>query len=218
VRRLGLGLLCLLLFSCRDVHPVQVSQPIQGYRLEGTVSSLNGVALSGVNIRLFYNYDYVGSQPVDTQIVQIKSQYDIVDVAVYTPAGALVTQLFLSTHAPGPLARFWWDGKDRYGADVPSGEYFIRYTVGGAVVKNSAVVVDGRISAVTDSAGHFTLGPVLLPVGVIFDGYLSDRTYEGTFAVNTMIDLLIQKASLRKLYSQISLQQNSITTIALSLE
>jgi hypothetical protein len=218
VRGLGLGLCCLLFFSCREVLPVQVSQPIQGYRLEGTVTSLNGVTLSDVHVRLFYNYDYVGSQPVDTQVVRITNQNDIVDVAVYTPAGQLIRQLDLSTHAPGPLARFWWDGKDGFGADVPSGKYLIRYTVAGVIVKNTTVVVDGRFSAMTDSAGHFTLGPDRLPVGAVFDGFFSDRTYDATYAVNAMIDLIIQKASLQKLYSRIPLKENSITTIALSLE
>jgi hypothetical protein len=218
VRGFAIGLLSLFSFSCREILPVQVSQPIQGYRLEGTVTSLNGVALQDVNIRLLYNYDYVGSQPVDTQVVRINNQTDIVDVAVYTPSGQFIRQLFLGAHAPGPLARFWWDGKDRFGADVASGEYYIRYTVGGAVIKNSVLVIDGRISAVSDSAGHFSLGPERLPVGVVFDGYYSDRTYDATYAVNAAIDIVLQKASLQKLYRQISLQKNSVTTIALSLE
>ena len=155
--------LCALLFSCRDIQPFQTTSSIQGYQLDGTVTSPNGIPLDSVVVRLFYNYDVVSDTPIDTQKVIVTDPNKIVDVAVYTPDYAFVRQLFLNYLPRGSVPHFLWDGRDLHGAIAPSGEYLVRYAIDSVIFKYSIVVVGGNVSATTDPLGHFVLTGDRLP-------------------------------------------------------
>ncbi len=218
MRALAAAVLSLLALSCRDIQPVSQFVSTQGYRLDGIVTSANGIPLSGVEVRLYYNYDFYGSNPIDTQRVIVRDSTKIVDIAVYTPKLVFIRQLFLGYRSPGTVPRANWDGRDEFGAPVPSGKYFIRYVVDTTIVKYSTVVVDGHLTSTTDNNGSFEIGPDNLPVGTIFDAYFIDGSYDATYEVIPSVDVLLHKSTLTKGYTGIALGLNQVTTITLTLE
>jgi hypothetical protein len=211
-------LLIVLALGCREIQPLDVSTVIEGYELDGTVTTVNGVPIEGVSIRLWYDYRYVGDSPADTVTVVVTDSTKIVDVAVYTPDLRFVKQLFLGYRPTGPLSRFRWDGLDQFGGPAPSGKYLVRYAVDTVVVKFTPVVIDGRVTAVTDARGRFTLKGSQLPVGEVFDFYLGPNAYEGTYAIAPLIGLDLLKSSRVKRYGSITLLKNRITTSNFTLE
>ncbi len=215
-----IALLCLslsLLVSCRDIQPFENVSPVQGYQLNGTITSQNGIPIDSANVRVYYEYDLVGYDPIDTQQVIVTDSTKILDVAVYTPKFMFVRQLYLNYRQRGPVPRFAWDQRNQQGASVPSGEYLIRYAIDTTIVKYSVIVIDGHISATTDALGRFTLGADRLPVGVVFDAYATDNTYDATFRVRPVLDLILLKGGLESEYPNVQLNLNQITTAGFTL-
>jgi hypothetical protein len=212
-----LCILCAVLPSCRDIQPFQSSIPAQGYQLNGTVTSSNGIPLDSVGVRLYYESDPVGYDPIDTQQVIVRDSTRIVDVAVYTPNLAFVKQLYFNYRPAGPVPHFLWDERDQNGAPVPSGEYLIRYAIDTLVVKYSVVVIDGHTTATTDGFGRFTITAAHLPVGVEFDAYTPDNTYDMTRRVGPAVDLIFYKGGLQVEYRVVQLKKDQITTAAFTL-
>jgi len=209
--------LCALLFSCRDIQPFQSTSSIQGYQLDGTVTSPNGIPLDSVIVRLYYNYDVVSDAPIDTQQVIVTDPNKIVDVAVYTPNYVFVRQLFLNYLPRGPVPHFLWDGHDLHGAVAPSGEYLVRYAIDTVVVKYSIIIIDGNASATTDPLGHFVLKGDRLPVGTIFDLYTPDNVYDRTLQVRSDLELILIRLSLRAVYPSVQLKKDQRTTAGFTL-
>jgi len=219
--RVGVSLLVAVtafLFSCRDIQPVQPSSATSGFQLKGVVTTPDGLPLSGVEIRLYYNYDFVRDTPIDTQQVIVRDSSKIVDVAVYTPTYQLVQELFLGYRSTGPVPRYSWNGLDYTGALVPSGKYLLRYVVDTVVVKYSILIVEGHPTALTDTNGRFTITSDRLPVDEVFDHYLSNNTYEGTYIVLPSIDIILRKSPLSKTYTDIALERNRVVSVAFTLE
>ncbi len=218
VRLLVAFALSLFALSCRDIQPVSQIVSTKGYELVGTVTSANGIPLGGVDVLLFYNYDFYGSTPIDTQKVVVRDSSKIVDIAVYTAKLAFVRQLFLGYHSPGVLPPTSWDGRDDFGNLVPSGKYLIRYVVDTVIVKYSPVVIDGHVTATTDRNGSFTIGADNLPIGTIFDSYFINGSYDATYEIIPAVDILLHKSTLSTGYTGIALGSNQVTTIALTLQ
>lgn len=212
-----LSLVLALLPSCRDIQPFQTVSQIRGYQLSGTITSQNGIPLDSVSVRVYYEYDLVGYDPVDTQRVIVTDSTKIVDVAVYTPQFVFVKQLFFNYLHTGPVPNFFWDQRDQQGASVKSGEYLIRYAIDTQIVKYSVVVIDGHISATTDALGHFILGADRLPVGIVFDAYTTDNMYDATLRVRPVLDLILLKGALQSEYPNVQLNLNQITTAGFTL-
>jgi hypothetical protein len=220
VNRAGGALLCILcaiLPSCRDIQPFQTSLTTRGYQLNGTVTSANGIPLDSVGVRLYYSYDVVGYDPVDTQQVIVTDSTRIVDVSVYTPNLQFVRQLYFNYRPTGPVPHFLWDERDQNGVPVSSGEYLIRYAIDSLIVKYSIVVIDGHTTATTDAFGRFVIPNANLPVGTVFDAYNLDNTYDVTLRVKPEVDLILYKAGLLAPYSAIQLKKDQITTAGFTL-
>ena len=207
-----------LFFSCREIQPLQPSHSVNGYQLSGIVTTPDGLPLSGVEIRVFYNYDLVQNTPIDTQQVVVRDSSKIVDVAVYTSNYRLVQELFLGYRPTGPVPRFTWNGFDGDGNLVPSGKYLMRYVVDTVIVKYSTLIVDGHPTTLSDTSGHFTLTADRLPIDEVFDHYRLNNTYEGTYVVLPAIDITLKKSTLSKTYTGITLVRNRIMSIAFTLE
>ena len=213
-----LGVLCLYNFSCREIQPYEIQPHVNGYRLDGTVTTANGVPIKDVDVRLYYYYHRVSDTPIDTQRVYVADSTRIVDVAVYCPDNTFVRQLFLGYRAPGYLPRYRWDGFDYNGVPAPGGKYLIRYVVDTAIVKYSPVLLDGRTTATTDVFGQFTLDGNRLPIGDRFDIYDFANMYFGTYEVTPEIDIRLKKLTLSKLYTAIILTKDNIITRSFTLE
>ncbi len=210
--RLGLaGILLVVCGSCREIQQFSPASEVQGYQLDGSVTTSNGVAVDGVDVRLYYSYNYVSDTPTDTTLVVVTNPAKPVDVAVYNSDLKFIRQLFLGYKAAGQVPRFTWDGYDASGNAVPGGKYFIRYVVDTVIVKFSPVLVDGHITATTDAGGHFTFAPRNLPVGDRFDLYDFSNQYAGTYEIVSTIDITLRKGSSHASFTNIPLILNKIT-------
>ena len=208
----------ILSFSCRDIQPLESSSTIAGYQVKGIVTGQDGLPIDAVNVRVYYYYDLLRNTPIDTLPVLVTDSTKIVDIAVYTSSFHLVREIFLGYRSPGRVPHYQWDGRDDNNKPVPNGKYFVRYVIDTTIVKFSTIIIDGHISATSDSSGHFTLTSDRLPVGEVFDHYLSNNTYEGTYRVLPEIDLVVEKALLIKSYAGIHLESGTIISVALKLE
>jgi hypothetical protein len=214
VRASAALLLLVIAASCRDIQPPDAAViPVDGYELRGTVVSSNGVPLPGVQVYLAYNAEYYSQTPTDTQVVLVTHFSDVVDVAAVDMQDNVRKVLFHGTFSSlGSFPRYDWNGIDAAGHEVPSGEYFIRYTVGQSVVKRSPVIIDGNLSATTDANGRFTIDPGHLPVGVIFDIYYQSTSFAGAYRILPEVDLYFQSQGSSASYLSVTLTTNQVTT------
>ena len=206
------AILCAALSSCRDILPFENTTSIQGYQLNGTVTTPNGVAIDSVAVRLYYNYEFASDTLSDPQQVIVTKPVSLVDIAVYTPRFDFVRQLFFDYRPTGIVPRARWNGRDANGNLVPSGKYLIRYVVDTTIVKYSPAIIEGHVSATTDMKGHFTLTDDRFPVGDVFDLYDDANIYRGSYRVKSSVDIDMRKLTLHVSYSNVDLQKDRITT------
>lgn len=206
-----IGICCVIFFSCREIQPFNPPAVISGYQITGTVTTSNGIALDSVDIRLYFNYAHYDDSPIDTQRVYVTDPTHIVDISVYNTQNMYIRNLFLGFRSAGVVPRAYWNGNDQNGKPAASGMYTIRYVIDTAVVKQSAVVIDGRSTATTDAAGNFTISNTHLPVGQIIDMYDSSGIYIATNRVLSNVILEFNKLNLHAVY-EVVLQHNQIST------
>jgi hypothetical protein len=209
VRVALLGILSLVLSSCRDIEPVNSVAAVTGYQFAGLLTTPDGAPVQGASVRVYFYYD-THTGPIDTIAVVVTDTTKAVDVSVYTVSYRFVRTLFFGYRHSGPVPRFIWNGLDEKAAQMPSGKYYIGYQVGDSLVKFSPVLLDGEISATTDGLGQFRL--TNLPVGELFDVYHLDGSYDTTLSVAPAIDLVFQKQGRQVPYIDIPLLDNKITT------
>lgn len=201
--------IAVLLCSCREIEPLERFIPVNGYKLEGTITTPNGIPLDSVEVKVSYTYDLYQTTPLDTVQVLITDSTKIVHVAVYNYNFRQVRQLFLGFHRPGVFPNFRWDERDDTGKYVPSGKYFIRYTYDTVVVKVVSHIAEGHTTAITDRSGRFTLTNANLPIGEIADFYRSNGSYRGTFIVRQSIKLKFLKDGLAS-SAEVTLARNKL--------
>jgi hypothetical protein len=210
VRYVLCGILSLSALRCREIQPFGNPTPVQGYQINGTVSSSGGVPIDGVDVILDY-YAEPETVPVDTQHVVLADSTLFVDISVYTPQNVFLRRLFGGFRLPGVVPRAQWDGLDVDGRRVPSGKYFIRYTVGSEIVKQVPTIIYFHSTAMTDPGGHFTITNDHLPIGELFDIYDTTGAYVETIRIVPDVILDFKKLSLDKTYDLL-LTKNQITT------
>jgi hypothetical protein len=207
-----LGILCTTALACRDILPFTDESSIQGYQLNGAVTTPNGVPIDSVDVSLYYDYDFISDTPVDTLRVVVTKPLSFVDIAVYTSDLKFVRQLFFDYRTTGVVPRAHWNGRDMNGRIVPSGKYLVRYAVDTAIVKYSPVIIEGKVTASTDAKGLFTLTPDRFPIGDVVDLYDVSDVYIGTYSVSSSVDIELQKLTLRRVYTDVGMEKNKITT------
>jgi hypothetical protein len=211
VRLFAAGICCFLLLSCREIRQFQPIDIISGYELQGEVTSKNGIPLDSVSVRLYYTYDYLGPQQLDTIPVIITDSTKIVFVAVYSKAGAYVQTLYFNFHSPGILPTYLWDGRGEGGEPVPSGEYVIVYSYGSTVVKQVPVIADGNVTATTDRNGNFTLPNSCFPVGGVFGMYADNGEYVGAFRVLQDVEIVLRRGEVVSAPFDVTMTKDLIT-------
>jgi len=211
------GLLLAMFLGCeRQIPLVPVAEvPINGYQIEGTM--LDGLKrpLVGVSIRMYYDPTYVGSDSVPNRSYTPQAASELVLVRVYDSAGLFVKLLFQGTISDSSIT-ILWDGRNGGGAPAPSGLYTVRYSVGSEVRTSYPVIVDGNVTAVTDTAGHYTIGNTNLPIGSVVP-YLNGTTFLGWYRIDPSVFLEVQAPSLSRTY-HIALEVNVITEFSLIIE
>jgi hypothetical protein len=212
VAAIGLGLAA---WTCRDIEPFEPRSSIRGYQLDGVVTTANGIPLDSVAIILYYDLALRSLHPLDSTDVVLSAPAQI-DVNVFTTQGVFVKQLFSGVHPAGVVERPSWDGTDQNDSPMPSGEYVVRYVVGSTLVKSVPVIIDGRITTMTDAVGRFSIANDRFPIGKLFDVYNSQNMYTGTFVVESDVQITLRRSDLIARYL-VSMRKDEITSVRLTL-
>ncbi|MDI6766529.1 MAG: hypothetical protein QME52_06875 [Bacteroidota bacterium] len=192
-------------------------QNIVGYQLNGIVMTSNGIPLDSVMVRLFYRYDYVRSTPLDTVQIYLPALGYEINVSVWRDSTQYIRTLYSGTWSTGYLPRFRWDGKDTNLIQMPSGKYFIRCIINNRIIKETPVVLDGSITAITNNNGRFTITDTNLPIGEQFDIYRSNGTFYGVYRVSSTVALEFHIQEVYAEYPTVDLQKNQVTNLAFTL-
>jgi hypothetical protein len=166
VRKLALALMAALSASgCeRELpHEATVSQSITGYQIEGYVTDRLGVPVKNVRIALWYDFN-----PTDNTIAPSRSLYvddpsKTVLLRVLDIQNKVVRILFAGRAPVGDLD-YRWNKTDSLGKLAPSGVYKIEFQLGGVIRNSYTQIVNGAISAETDSLGHYMIPDKNLPI------------------------------------------------------
>lgn len=214
MRFVSVGILCVVLFSCREYHLFNAPVPILGYQINGKVTSENGVALDSVTVKVYYNLVRTSTFPVDTANYYVTDTTKRLQINVYDGQERFVRTLFSGFPSSGPLPRYFFDA---IGDTFPSGKYFIKYLYDTSFVRTIPVLIEGKVTAISSYKGEFIIENEAIPVGEQFDVFDYTRRYEGTFRVQHNIDLLLQKGTRRGTYS-IVVQKDFITKRTFTIE
>jgi len=219
VRYVAAGLLSLISLSCRELDPFAGSQIIDGYQLDGRVTTGNGVPLDSVKVVLYYYYAHIGDSPADTIQVVVTDSMQVVDISVVNSRLHFFKTIFFGRrHSAGPVPNILWDGRDYQNKPAPSGLYYIRYIIDSNLIKYSPVVIDGNITTVTDIQGRFRITNDNLPVDKYFDLYKVDGIFYGVEKILPKIALELYRYGSYSEYPSIELTKNKIITRAFTLQ
>jgi hypothetical protein len=211
--------LTLLVFSCRDIESPSELGNINGYEVRGRVATKNGIPIDSVQVSLFYYYDYIGNQQLDTVEIIITDTMQVLDVTVFTNKFKEVRKIFSGRWKKlGPVQHIYWNGRDDNNNPAPSGLYYMIFTLDSAVIKRNNMIIEGNVTTVTDYYGRFTLPNETLPVGAVFDAYNDDGSFYGVLKIEPKIALSLNKRQSVATYESIQLTKNTITSLALILE
>jgi hypothetical protein len=178
--------------GCQRELPYQPSpdQPTIGYQIEGYVTDHLGVPLRGVRVGLWYDYEFVDTLRPPSSAFFVDDPTKNVEVRVLDRYQKLIAILIEGSYPLG-LLNVEWDKKDAFGRLVPSGVYTVEFTLNGVRKTSYDVVVDGAVTAVTDSLGHYVIPNMNLPVGFYpvprYDPY--DSQFMGNYSITPLIDL-----------------------------
>jgi len=186
--RLAVFIFLLLTTSCREIIYVDEVEKISGYQINGSVTNQSGTPLPNVNVLLYYDEEKISNSPVDTAVAVVTDTNQIITVQVFSVGNILVRTLFSDKMRIGPVPRFSWDGLNDKGAEVASGFYLIRYKIDTMLVKESPLVIEGKLSARTDSDGRFVIPNENLPVGKTYDKYFQN-TFQGVYLIGSSVVL-----------------------------
>jgi len=139
-------------------------QQISGYRIEGRVTNNLDEPLPGVDVRLGYDYDYENGDSPPPHAYTVSGGNLPVMVAVFDSRDRLVRVISSGEVEPGTY-QTRWDLLDSLGRDVRAGLYEVRSIVGVDTLMVYTVVVDGTVTARSDSAGEFVITQDCLPIG-----------------------------------------------------
>lgn len=164
--------------------------PAVGYQIEGRIFDRLGVPMEGVEIYPYYDFVYASSDTAPVRQYEVKDSLTLVTVRVLSSEDSVVRELASGFFQPGYLL-VDWDRKDDAGTDVPSGAYRVCYIVGGDIELSYGVLVEGTLTARTDSTGTFRLWNRHLPMGFTpVPLYSHDSTlFYGTYSVGSEVVL-----------------------------
>ncbi len=149
----------------RDLpYVAPAEKPIVGYQVEGYITDHLGVPLKGVRVGLWYDYEFVDTLHLPSPSFYVDDSAKTARVQVFSRSQTVVAVLFAG-HSPVGTMDFEWDKHDGLGNLAPSGVYTVEFSMNNVSRASYTVVVDGAITAVTDSLGHYVIPDENLPVG-----------------------------------------------------
>jgi len=152
-------------WGCERELPFEASvdESISGYRVEGYVTDRLGVPMKNVRITLWYDFFSIGNTNPPSRSLVVDDASKPVLLRVLDIQDRVVKVLF-SGQAPLGELEYVWNNTDSVGRLVPSGVYKTEFRLGGVVKNSFTVIVNGAVSAVTDSLGHYLIPNENLPV------------------------------------------------------
>lgn len=164
--------------------------PIAGYQIEGYVTDQLGVPLKNIRIALWYDYEFVDTLRLPSPSFFVDDSTKDVLVRVFDRIQKVEAVLFEGHSPVGPVDTAW-NRRDASGNPVPSGVYMVDFSLNGVSRASYTVVVDGAVTAVTDSLGHYVIPDENLPVGFYpVPRYSSlDPTFYGNYRITPLVAL-----------------------------
>ena len=149
----------------RDLpYMVSADQPISGYRIEGYVTDKLGIPIKGLKIALWYDLDYIDSNTPPSRQFVVDDTTRLARVVVLDQQNRVRRVLFQGRAQLG-LLDFEFDLRDSSGVLLPTGIYTISFSMNGVIRGSYSQVIDGAVTAVTDSLGHYVIPSEYLPIG-----------------------------------------------------
>lgn len=166
MRVFPLCLMFITLLGCERELPyvAPAEKPISGYQLEGYVTDRLGIPLKGVRVGLWYDYEFVDATRPPAPTFYVDDSTKVARVQVLSRYKKIVAVLFVGKTNVGNLDTEW-DNRDSRGALVSSGVYTVEFSMNDVPRASFSVVVDGSVTATTDSLGHYVIPGENLPVG-----------------------------------------------------
>jgi hypothetical protein len=149
----------------RDLpYMVSADQPISGYRIEGYVTDKLGIPIKGLKIALWYDLEYIDSNPPPSRQFLVDDTTKVARVVVLDQQNRVRRVLFQGRAKRG-LLDFEFDRRDSAGVLLPTGIYTISFSMDGATKGSYYQVINGVVTTVTDSLGHYIIPNEFLPIG-----------------------------------------------------
>jgi hypothetical protein len=193
-----------------------VDQPIAGYRVEGYVTDRLGVPVKNVRIALWYDFDSIDDTTPPSRGLFVDDAAKSVTLRVLDIRNRVVRVLF-SGRAPVGELDYPWNNTDSAGKQVPSGVYKMEFRLGGVLRNSYIIIVNGAVSAVTDSLGHYVIPDDNLPVDFSpAPLYSSDgKRFVGNYQITPYIVLDFNLDFLRR--TTLTLKKDEITRFDLRI-
>ena len=159
------ALTAIAVSGCERELPFEssVSQSITGYRVEGYVTDRLGVPVKSVRITLWYDFVSIGNTNPPSHSLFVDDPNKSVVLRVLDIQNRVVKVLY-NGRAPVGELDYSWNNTDSVGKQAPSGVYKMEFLLGGFVRNSYTIIVNGVVSAVTDSLGHYVIPNENLPV------------------------------------------------------
>jgi len=175
----------------RDLpYMVPAVQPINGYQLEGYVTDRLGIPVKGLRIGLWYDFDPLDNSTPPSRQFFVDDSNKIARLSVVDLNNRLKRVLYEGRARLG-LLDHEWDLRDSLGRLLPTGVYMVNFSMNGISKGSYTVVINGAVTAVTDSLGHYSISNDLLPVGFYpAPLYASDGTrFLGNYRITPFVIL-----------------------------
>jgi hypothetical protein len=175
----------------RDLpYMVPAVQPINGYQLEGYVTDRLGIPVKGLRIALWYGFDPLDNSTPPSRQFFVDDSNKIARVSVVDLNNRLKRVLYEGRARLGFLD-YEWDLRDSLGRLLPTGVYMVKFSMNGISNGSYTVVINGAVTAVTDSLGHYSISNDFLPVGFYpAPRYTSDGTrFLGNYRITPFVVL-----------------------------
>lgn len=150
--------------GCEREIPVVENQEVTGYRIEGLVTDAQGQPVANVQVKLFYQFEFVDSKPPPAKTYIVPQSNQLIAARVYDYGDRVIRTISSISYPAGPIV-IEWDKKDDRGNLVPSGVYWVRYLSGNDVHLRYPVTISGEVATTTNSSGRYVIPAENLPIG-----------------------------------------------------
>ena len=193
-----------------------VDLSIQGYQVEGYVTDRLGVPMKNIRIALWYDFVPLGTNTHHSRSLFVDDPSKTVLLRALDRQRRVVKVVF-SGKAPVGELDYSWNNTDSLGRSVPSGVYQVEFRLNNVVRNSYTVIVNGAVTAVTDSLGHYVIGNDNLPVDFApAPLYSSDgKRFLGNYQIAPYVGLDFQFDLVRRV--SVSLKKDEITRTDLRL-